>query len=119
MAANLGIGEISRRSRFRELAGKAFGSRMVHMGSINIQNILRIEVPLQVLLAQKNMNVDEILSLAPGSVITFTKNYEAPLHLLANGKPIGSGVAVKVGEKFGMQVREMGRMSETILALRD
>lgn len=89
------------------------------MGSINLQNILAIEVPLQVLLAQKNMNVDDILSLAPGSVITFTKNHEAPLHLLANGKAIGSGVAVKVGEKFGLQIRSMGRISDTILALKD
>lgn len=88
------------------------------MGSIDVRNILKIEVPLAVLLAQKSMSLDDIIALAPGSVITFNKNHEAQLHLLANGKPIGAGVAVKVGENFGLQVREVGRMNETILALK-
>jgi flagellar motor switch protein FliN/FliY len=87
------------------------------MGSINIANILKIEVPLAVLLAQKLMSVEDILALAPGSVVQFSKSHEAPLHLLANGKVIGAGVAVKVGEKFGLQVRDVGARPDMIAAL--
>lgn len=87
------------------------------MGSINVGSILGIDVPLAVLLAQKYMNVEEILALAPGSVIQFHKHHEAPLHLLANGRPIGAGVAVKAGEKFALQVKEMGAIPDTIAAL--
>lgn len=87
------------------------------MDSIAIENILKIEVPLSVLLAEKYMSVHEILELAPGSVITFDKNYEGSLFLLANGKKISSGVAVKVNEKFGLQVKEIGSQENTISAL--
>lgn len=85
---------------------------------VDLKNILQIEIPLQVLLAQKNMSVDEILDLAPGSVIQFNKNYESPLHLLANGRYIGLGEAVKVNEKFGLQVKEMSSREDQINAMK-
>ena len=85
--------------------------------SVDVKNILKIQVPLSVLLAEKTLPVREILELAPGTVIQFEKNYESPLHLLANGKVVGSGVAVKVNEKFGLQVKEMGSAEATISAL--
>jgi flagellar motor switch protein FliN/FliY len=85
--------------------------------AMDVKSILKVEVPMSVLLAQKLMNVEEILALSPGSVIQFNKNYESNLHLLANGKPVGLGVAVKVNEKFGLQVKEMGHVATTINAL--
>ncbi len=85
--------------------------------AVDVRNILKIKVHLSVLLAQKMMNVEEILDLSPGTVLQFNKNYEAPLELLANGHRIGKGVAVKVNEKFGLQVKEIGPQEETIQAL--
>ena len=85
--------------------------------SVDVKNVVKLKVPLSVLLAEKPMNVQDILNLAPGSVIQFTKHYEGPLQLLANGQIIGSGVAVKVNEKFGLQVKDMGRPEETIKSL--
>ncbi|MCA8939092.1 MAG: FliM/FliN family flagellar motor switch protein [Planctomycetes bacterium] len=85
--------------------------------TVDINNILSIQMPLSVLLAEKKMSVQEILELAPGSVIQFAKNHEAPLHLMANRKIIGSGVAVKVNENFGLQIKDMGRHEDTINAL--
>lgn len=85
--------------------------------TIAIDNVMKIQVPLSVLLSEKYMAVHEILDLAPGSVITFDKNYESTLQLLANGQEIATGVAVKVNEKFGLQVKEIGSREETINAL--
>ena len=86
--------------------------------AITLASVLKIEVPLSVMLASKAISVEDILELAPGSVIQFEKNYEAPLHLLANGKVIGEGVAVKVNEKFGMQIKQMGTSADTLNALK-
>lgn len=85
--------------------------------TIELKQILKIEVPLSVLLAEKKMSVDEIVDLAPGTVITFDKQYEAPLDLMANGRKIGTGVAVKVNENFGIQIKEMKPREDTIRAL--
>ena len=84
---------------------------------MDVKQVLKLDVPLSVLLAEKTMSVDEIVSLAPGAVINFDKQYEEALGLLANGKTIGSGVAVKVNENFGIQIKEMGSREETIKAL--
>lgn len=96
--------------------GRAGVKCSAYMG-IELNHIFRLDVPVSVLLAEKKMPVDEILSMSPGTVITFDKNYEAPLDLLANGKRIGAGVAVKVNENFGLQVKEMGRKEDTIRSL--
>jgi len=86
--------------------------------AVDLRNILKIEVPLGVLLAQKFMSVDDILDLSPGSIIQFNKHYEGPLHLLANGRFVGKGEAVKVNEKFGLQVKEMSSREEQLNAMK-
>ena len=85
--------------------------------TIDLKHILKLDVPLTVLLAEKTMSVEDIIGLAPGAVITFEKQYEESLSLLANGKHIGEGVAVKVNENFGLQIKEMGSAEDTIKAL--
>ncbi len=44
-----------------------------------------------------------VFELALGSVIEFNRSCNEPLILTANGRPIGSGEAVKVGEHFGLR----------------
>ncbi|NUQ33716.1 MAG: FliM/FliN family flagellar motor switch protein [Planctomycetaceae bacterium] len=84
---------------------------------VDVKHVLKLDVPIAVLLAEKTMNVEDIVDLAPGTVITFDKQYEEPLDLLANGRKIGSGVAVKVNENFGIQIKEMKPREDTIRAL--
>lgn len=84
---------------------------------VDVQHVLKLEVPIAVLLAEKTMNVEDIVELAPGTVITFDKQYEQSLDLLANGRKIGTGVAVKVNENFGIQIKEMKPREDTIRAL--
>lgn len=83
----------------------------------NLDRVLGIELPLVVLLARKRMSLEEVLKLVPGTVLDFEKAVTEPLDLLVNDKVIARGDTVKVGERFGLQVREIAAPKETIRAM--
>ena len=83
----------------------------------SVEQILRIEVPLLVQLAERQMTVGEVLDLTPGSIIELPKTSEEELEILINNKVIGSGNAVKVGENFGIRVRFIGDLADRIAAM--
>lgn len=68
------------------------------------QRVLRIRVPIIVRLAHRKMSTAQVLGLAPGKILEFDQDAEEPLDLLMNNHRIGCGVAVKVGENFGLRV---------------
>ena len=80
----------------------------------NLQKLLDLELPVIVVLAQKEATLDEILNFAQGGIIVFKKHNSEPLDLLVNNERIGSGKTIKVGEKFGLHVREIGPPKETL-----
>jgi len=61
--------------------------------------------------------MEDILSLAPGSILEFPKHADEPLDLLINNKPIGHGSAVKVGENFGIRLSDIGPEKDRIEAM--
>ncbi len=74
----------------------------------NQSQALALEVPVIVRLAERSMRVSEVLELAPGHIIELPKNAESELDLLVNNRPVGVGVAVKVGENFGLRITHLG-----------
>ncbi len=83
-----------------------------------VQRILRINVPLMVVLAQRNMPVREILNMCIGSIIEFEKPSDEELELLVNNRSIAFGHAVKVGENFGLKLMRIHDVRSRIDALR-
>jgi flagellar motor switch protein FliN len=81
--------------------------------------VLNLEVPVIVRLGERTMSVDEVLGLVPGAIIELPKPVEAELDLLVNNKQVGNGVAVKVGENFGLRITYIGDVRERIEAMRD
>jgi flagellar motor switch protein FliN/FliY len=83
----------------------------------DVDAILRLEVPIVVVLAERSMKVSEITSLLPGSIIELAKSAEDELELNVNNKLIGNGSAVKVGENFGIRITYIGDLKDRITAL--
>jgi flagellar motor switch protein FliN/FliY len=83
----------------------------------NLQQILRLNVPVVVRLGERHMTVSEVVGLVPGAIIELPKPADSELDLLVNNKPIGQGVAVKVGENFGLKVTFIGDLKERVRAL--
>jgi flagellar motor switch protein FliN/FliY len=63
------------------------------------------------------MAMHDVLAFCPGTIVEFSKSVEEELDLMINNKCIGGGVAVKVGENFGLKVTRIGSLRQTIKAL--
>lgn len=69
--------------------------------------VLAIPTEVSVTLARKKCSLDRIIELAPGAMVTFDAHCDEPLILEAGGKAIAYGEAVKIGDKFGLRIREV------------
>lgn len=74
----------------------------------NLAQVLQLEVPLIVRLAQRPMRVSEVTALAPGAIIELPKFADEDLEVLVNNTLIGTGQAVKVAENFGVRFTYLG-----------
>jgi len=82
-----------------------------------LQHILRLPVPVIVKLAERKLLLSEVMRLGVGAIIEFVKSSEEPLELLINNKTIGVGEAVKVGENFGLRIKQVGDVKQVIASL--
>lgn len=82
-----------------------------------VKSILALEVPIIVVLGERQLRVSEVVSLTPGAILELPKSAEEELTLMVNNKPIGTGVAVKVGENFGIRITYIGDIQNRILAM--
>lgn len=83
----------------------------------DLNAIMKLEVPVIVRIAERTMPLGEVKNLAPGAIIELPKTADEELEILINNKPIGAGVAVKVGENFGLRVTFVGDVKQRIAAL--
>jgi len=95
----------------------SIGTRPTDGQAAGLHRILSIRVPLIVRLAERSMPLAEILKIAPGSILEFDKPVDADLDLLANNRPIGAGIAVRVNEHYGIQIAAIGSVRERINSL--
>jgi flagellar motor switch protein FliN/FliY len=93
----------------RAVAGEA--------GKEPLKRILAIRVPVIVRLAKRNMRLSEVLHLSAGSIVEFDRPFDAELDLMVNNQVIGTGQAVKAGEKFGLRIVNIRTVREKINAL--
>jgi flagellar motor switch protein FliN/FliY len=84
---------------------------------MDLSRILRLHVPVIVKLAERKLNMSEVLRLGVGAIIEFSKASDEPLELMINNKPIGLGEAVKVGENFGLRITQIGDVKAVIRSM--
>lgn len=82
------------------------------------RSLLKVPVPIAVTLAGKRQRVQEVVALAPGSIITFDKPCDSMLEMSVAGCPFAQGDVVKVGEKFGLRIEELLLPDERFHTLR-
>jgi len=68
----------------------------------------QIPVTVIVRLAEKKIEMSQLLTLSAGTLITFNKSCEDSLDLYVNNQLYCRGEAVKIGEKFGLKIDEIG-----------
>lgn len=73
-----------------------------------LDQIMKLDVPIIVRLAERLLPLGEVVRLVPGAIIELGKTSDGELDLLVNNRAIGSGTAVKVGENFGIRMTFLG-----------
>jgi flagellar motor switch protein FliM len=66
-------------------------------------------VPLEVsvVLAEKPMRLEDVLSVRVDQVLEFPRGADESLVMRIAGQPCASGIAVRVGERFGLQITHL------------
>lgn len=82
-----------------------------------LERLRRLPVPIIVRLADKKMELGQLLAIGPGAIITFDKSCEDLLDLYVNNQLYCRGEAVKIGEKFGLKICEVGSAEARASAL--
>jgi flagellar motor switch protein FliN/FliY len=84
----------------------------------DLQSILALEVPVIVVLGERQIPVQEVVEWVPGSIFELPKSAEEDLEVWINHRPVGLGSAVKIGENFGIRVTFVGDLKQRLLALK-
>jgi len=66
-----------------------------------------VEVELTLEIGRRRMKIADVVRLAPGSMVELDKQAGEPLELLVNGRLIGRGEAVVVGDRYGIRITEI------------
>ncbi len=69
----------------------------------------QIPVTLVVEVGQVQMTMDQLLKLEPGNLLEISIHPENGVDLTINGKVVGKGELVRIGEVIGVRVLELGR----------
>ena len=85
----------------------------------DFKTILKLRVPLTVRLGRRELPLNEVLELAPGALIELPQRADGALTLQAGNRAIGTGSAVKVGERFGLRVTQISPRRDRAEALFD
>ena len=79
-----------------------------------IRRLMRMRIPVSVRLAEKSIQMEQLMNLSPGTLITFNKSCDDLLDLYVNNQFYCRGEAVKIGENFGIKINEVGAEHEEI-----
>lgn len=77
-----------------------------------LHRISKLPVEAVVRLASKKIELKQLLTICPGSLIAFDKPCEDPLDLYINNQVYCQGEAVKIGENFGLKIDQVGFKNE-------
>ncbi|MCC6154900.1 MAG: flagellar motor switch protein FliN [Candidatus Hydrogenedentes bacterium] len=86
--------------------------------SRNLDMVLDIRLTATARLGRVEMQISDILTLGPGSIIEVGHLVDEPVELLVNDKLIARGDVVVVDEKFGLRITEIVSPRERIESLR-
>ena len=87
-------------------------------GPSRLDLILDIALPVTVELGRTRMQIQDILKLAPGSVIELEKSAGDPVELFINDRAIARGEVVVIDENFGVRLTSIVAAADRIKTLR-
>ena len=75
--------------------------------SRNLEAIKDVKVRVQVTLGEAELTVAELMALKEKSVVALDRDASQPVDICLDGKVVGCGILVVVGENFGVEITEI------------
>ena len=76
-----------------------------------LELIQNVKVRLEVSLGSVELTVAELFALKDGAVLALRQPSDAPIDVVLDGRVIGRGELVVVGDNFGVRLTEIGTTS--------
>ena len=73
-------------------------------GDIDSDMLMDAPVTMTVEVARKSITIKELLSLTPGSVVSFDRSVTEPMDIMINGTLVARGEVVSADGKFGLRL---------------
>jgi flagellar motor switch protein FliN/FliY len=99
----------ARAVKLQELTRTDPGGKAVFAGHLEL--IQGVKVQLAVSVGKCELTIAELFALKEGSVIALDQPSDAPIDIHLDGKLIGRGEIVVVGDNFGIRITELGGTS--------
>lgn len=80
----------------------------------DVSRVMDVKVDLTVELGRRRLSIQEVLQLAPNSVLEFFKRSDEPLDIRVGGRLVARGEAVIMGERYGVRVTEVVSPKEAL-----
>ena len=77
-------------------------------GSLGALGLLRdVEVEVTLEIGRKRMKIGDLLRLGTGQTLELEKAAGEPLEIVVNGRIIGRGEAVVLGDRYGLRITQI------------
>lgn len=73
--------------------------------SLELLRDVEVEVTLEI--GRKRMRIGDLLKLGTGQTLELDKSAGEPLEIMVNGRVIGRGEAVVVGDRYALRITEI------------
>jgi type III secretion protein Q len=84
-------------------------NRFSSADSAEDMDLASVKVRVVFELGRMELSVGEVSQLAPGMVVSLTRPVEEALDIVVNGKRIGVGTLVQVGDSIGVRVVRLNK----------
>jgi len=74
-------------------------------GAMHLLRDVQVEITLEI--GRRRMRIADVLKLSTGQTLELQKAAGEPLDIFVNGKLLGRGEAVVVGDRYGVRITEI------------
>lgn len=72
-----------------------------------LQHLKSTFLQLDVILLQQQISLQQLMSLTPGSILTFKQSIKEPIYLSVTNKKFAKGKIVQMGEHYAFRIDEV------------
>jgi flagellar motor switch protein FliN/FliY len=76
-----------------------------HAGSLDLLRDVEVEVTVEI--GRRRLRIADILRLSAGQMLELSKAAGEPLDIFVNGRLLGRGEAVVMGDRYGVRITEI------------